>query len=270
MDGPRPQSGKNSFLNTQVSPVLSCALIALVVVVVVGPLMVTPRRGLEAARKSQCQLNLKNCAFALQAYCADYDGTLPSSALVTRSKTWNKADFIRFATRAGFVKPVPRQPKTWRQVLSRYVNEPDAAFCPSDAVDHNDIDSTASYWWRAAVDQAWYGLNSTRSCRKLTDFAYAPDQVLLYERAGLHSGSPKGLRNDVQVNVAFFDGRVKSISLTNSLPGAKGKWVTSPLGPGEPAYFNYDNKRPGGSDNPPPPDTTTSYVDPARYSDVLP
>jgi len=213
-----------------------------------------------------CQSQLKQCAIALQTYWNDYDGHLPSSALVSGSRNWNRADFKTFASEAGTMNPLPSKPRTWSQVLYNSMKNKDIMFCPQDPVDHSNATARVSYWWKLAIDKAWYGEQCGKPCRKESDFAYNADQIILYERAGFHSGASEGLRNEVQINAAFLDSHVKSVSLVNS----GRNWSNSPLGPGEPAYFNFDNKKPKSGTNPPPANVTANHVDPARFSDMLP
>src|SRR6266508_817809 len=56
-------------------------------------------RAREAAREATCQNNMKQCAQSLKMYTDDYDGTLPSSQLVTPLVTvTTDVQSIRFET----------------------------------------------------------------------------------------------------------------------------------------------------------------------------
>jgi len=248
---------------------LSCAVIVLVGLALWVVLMPMFARTGGHASRDTCQSNLKLCAIAFQSYCADYNGMLPSSVLVSHSPKWNSKDFEVFSSVAGAVNPVPPRKRTWPQLVHGYAKHKDIFFCPKDPT-RRTVAARGSYWYKLAVDKAWYGDGCSKPCRRDVDFAFNADQMVLYERAGLHDRAYEGLRNGVRINVAFLDTHVKSVSLVNSLPANGDRWVTSPLGPGEPAYFNFDNKRPKDAGNPPPEDTAASYVDPGRYCDLLP
>ncbi len=248
-------------------------IIVLVVLVVLAAVLfpIFARPTCIGTRKSTCQNNLKDCAIALQTYWADYDNTLPSSAVVSHSKTWNRRDFVRFASRLGEMPPDPkRQSATWPQLLYNAHKGWDICFCTSDSADHRDPNSRVSYYWKAAIDKAWYGVGCKKPCRKEADFAWSADQIVFYERCGFHSDAENGLRNGVRINVAYLDTHVKSVTLTNSLTADGDRWVTSPTASGEPAYFNFDNSKVKGQGNPPNEDVRTTYTDPNRYSDSLP
>lgn len=250
--------------------VLEIIVILVVLVILAAVLLPVFARTGGGARKSTCQSNLKECAIALQTYWNDYDGHLPSSAVVRGSKKWNRRDFVEFASRpVAFPFESARQ-TGWAGVLYNYYKSKDIMFCPLDPTDRGDPNTQVSYYWKAAIDKAWYGVGCKKPCRRESDFGYNADQIVLYERAGFHCGAPEGLRNGVMVNVAYLDSHVRSIAITNSLPANGRQWVTSPTAPGEPAYFNFDNDRQRGKGNPPDPNVRTTYTDPNRYADILP
>lgn len=250
-------------------------IIVLLVVLIILAAVLFPmfaRTGHGEARKSTCQSNLKECAVGLHVYTNDYDGCLPSSALVRGSKRWNERDFAVFAGRAG---RSPQTPRGWAQLTYRYMRATQYrdgyAYCPSDESAEKSSGTHTSYWWKAAVDKAWYGVGCSKPYRRMNDFGYCADQVILYERAGFHHRCPQGLRNSVRINVAYLDTHVKNVGLTNSLPATGRRWVTSPTAPGEPAYYNFDNSKPKkDSVNPPSPQVGPTHTDPSRYSDMLP
>ncbi len=236
-------------------------VLILVIAAVVFPMFV--RHG-ERVRPSTCQVNLKECALALQLYTHDYDGHLPSSALVNGSEKWNRDDFVTFATRTGNL-PAKGKQKTWVQLLYSHMKNKDIMFCPSDTSDRTKPDVQTSYWYKVAVDRAWYGDRCKKPCRKATDFIYDADQIVFYERKGWHFGDTRGLKNGVQIKVVYLDTHMRTIALVNSTED----YTNSPTAPGEPRYFNFDNNKPKGPGNPPSPKTPAGHIDPNRYSDML-
>jgi prepilin-type N-terminal cleavage/methylation domain-containing protein len=248
-------------------------------------------RAREAARKSTCQSNMKECAIALQTYWNDYDATLPCSVPASTQSTTSSDPFLYFSSRLGVVPPGIATdpcgcPVTWSQMLYNSMKSKDIMFCPSDSADrtppagdagYKDAKYTVSYWWKYAVDLAWN--DPALKCQKEGDFGYNADQVIFYEHAGFHSGSAGGLKNDVQINVAYLDTHVKSISLVNSSQVATSTTLaTSCRAGGEPNYFNFDNniakkQAANGDDasaNPKGANIAATYIDPRTYSDMLP
>lgn len=244
-------------------------------------------RAREAARKSTCQNNMKECAIALHTYWNDFDSTLPSSMNVPGSTaTWSGGNFDIFSTRIGVV-PIPatataQVPCTWCMMLYNSMKSKDIMFCPSDSRngDHtaenvgtapNQFSKPISYYWKCAIDKAWFGPISPDNgkCQKEGDFGYNADQIVFYEAAGYHGGKSQGFGNDVQINVAFLDTHVRNVTLVNSC--ASGTYQSDAKYAGEPCFFNFDNdnsKQDGV--NPPNAATATSFLDPRRYSDMLP
>ena len=264
-------------------------------------------RAREAARKSTCQSNMKECAIALQTYWTDYDAMLPCSVPAgstvgtgTPPAAGNSAGFPLFAAGLGILPPgrigdTRPAPATWAQMLYNSMKTKDIMFCPSDSADHSPPDDKAydlgttrvSYWWKMALDVAWR--HGGIKAQKEGDFGYNADQVVFYEHAGFHSGASAGIKNDVQITCAYLDSHVKSISVVNSTAAAgSATYISDPSANGEPNYFNFDNNTPKNTDpgkgalNPPAPQTpvlpgltfsTTTgyqYLEPSRYSDVLP
>ncbi len=252
-------------------------------------------RAREAARKSTCQSNLKECAIALQTYWNDYDATLPcsvpaGSTVGVGNAAGNDAGFTLFSAGVGVLPPgrsgdTRPYPVTWAQMLYNAHKGKDICFCPSDSADHSPTDADAynlgvtrvSYWWKFAIDKSWR--HGALKCQKEADFGYNADQVVFYEHAGFHSGAAAGIRNDVQINVAYLDTHVKSVSVTNSTqPANSTTYVNTIDANGEPNFFNFDNEVVKSATNPPPattavtPGTSAPYqfLDPRRYSDVLP
>ncbi|MHB9036720.1 MAG: type II secretion system protein [Armatimonadota bacterium] len=202
-------------------------------------------RAREAARKSNCQNNLKSCATALTLYMNDYDSALPSSAIHSQSATQNDAQYVYFGTTLGVVPPeretTATKIGTWPQVLYGHMKNKDIMFCPSDSVDKDTLDATytakVSYWWKYAADYAWFPANG--GAKKEGSFAYNSDQIIFYEHKGFHSGGEELKNNDTQINVAFMDTHVKTLTLKNSsLSGAA--WDGTNPNIGEPNFYNYD------------------------------
>ncbi len=109
-------------------------------------------------------------------------------------------------------------------------------------------------------------------CQKEGDFGFNSDQIVFYERAGFHSGAGAGLRNDVQINVAYLDSHVRSVTIANNINDASAtSYPYEPTNDGEPNYFNFDNSTEKKVDTNPPKKTTAVVTyDPRRYSDSLP
>lgn len=244
-------------------------------------------RAREAARKSQCSSNMKECGIALQTYWNDYDATLPSSMVTWYAQsptatnpptTWNATDFQTFACVLG-VCPVPtgQSPKTWAQMLYSHMKNKDIMFCPSDSTDHNPTTANAykldvapvSYFWKFAIDRAWWGPldSSNGKTQKESDFGYNSDQLVFFERAGFHSNASQGLKNDIKINCVYLDTHVKFASIVNG----PSDYVMKPVEAGEPWYYNFaqDQEKINGK-NPPDSSVATTYLDPRYYSDLLP
>lgn len=196
---------------------------------------------------STCQNNLKHLSTALLAYCADWDGCLPSSVLYGGSKLWNPDDFTQFAARRGTFPTgygYNYSHCSWPMLLSPYIRQKSIIWCPSDKGKSDDPDAFVSYYWKAAVDAAWYGGpegTGPEAC-KLPDFSFPAMQMILYERAGWHYGRHNsGLADRVRINCTFLDGHVSPVEIRDSGYTR----FESPAGPlpasgiGEPAWFNY-------------------------------
>ena len=240
-------------------------LAAVITMAVAGSLVSLTQEEAERERKAACMSNLKEMAVALQIYWNDYDATLPSSAVVSRSPRWKKTDFTLFATKVGAL-PARGKKQTLMQVLYESMKSKDTMFCPSDPVDRKNPASQGSYWWKCAIDKAWYGVGCAKPCMKEVDFAYNADQVAFYEHNGWHFGQTNGLRNGTQINVAYLDTHVRTVRLRNATSGKPVNCAANTNG--EPMYFNFDNNRPAAKDvNPPRERNATCYIDPSRYGD---
>lgn len=241
-------------------------------------------RAREAARKSTCQNNLKECALALSTYWNDYDAKIPSSMVAasnasSTSTTPTAAQIANFLTgndTAYNVMPPPTNPtsrRTWAAILYNNMKSKDIMFCPSDSA--KDSSGLLSYWWKAAADIAWRALDK----QKESDFPYNADAIILYEHAGFHSGEGNGVKGGTQINCAFMDSHVKTLAvpmqdapnLTPNVPfGSMSDAANVATTRGEPMFYNYVN-------DPDPKDTTgksnqrvvpdTDKYDPTYYSD---
>jgi prepilin-type N-terminal cleavage/methylation domain-containing protein len=226
-------------------------------------------RAREAARKSNCQNNLKNCAIALQVYWGDYDATLPSSAIGTSQGVATTTEVFATAyhdpttTPAGaYVIPPTSTTKrvTWAQILYDHMKSKDIMFCPSDSPTNQ-----LSYWWKTAIDLAWTpGVLANGAAQKEGDYAYNSDQIVFFEHKGWHFGDQSGLKNDVQINVAYLDSHVKTVSIVSGPATA----TQDPKVAGEPMYFNFNNELTRSATNPNK-NTAATFIDPRFYSDAL-
>jgi hypothetical protein len=225
-------------------------------------------RAREAARKSSCQANLKEIGTAIALYTSDHNGMLPSSYLYGGSKTWNKQNFSNFAKVSGDTtgtSPV----KSWPMLARPYLKNKDVLLCPADPGYSTSMSSqpgaTISYFWKAAMDRAWYGEGKHRY-RKEADFAFPADQMVVYEHNGWHWGdASKGLTNGVTINCLFLDSHVAARRIQNSGYTEKEN-PPEPLprsGVGEPAWFNYNFDAGGNST------VTGPQWDPSNWGDNL-
>ena len=230
-------------------------------------------RAREAARKSSCQNNMKECAIALQIYWNDYDATLPSSAVTARATggdplSPSATDRQLFCSKVGDLPhPQGTAPMTWPQMLYSHMKNKDIMFCPSDSADHHNVSGNedVSYWWKYAADDAW-SLPDIKA-QKDGSFVYNADQIVFYEHKGWHFGDQQGIKNGVQMNFAFMDSHVKTHTLVNA-PNA---YTQAYNATGEPNYYNFDNNQPKATNvNPPAPGVEVMFINPAIYSDMLP
>lgn len=192
--------------------------------------------------KAKCLNNLKQCAQALKMYADDYDGRLPSSYLVSRSKTWSRPDALIFCSTIGTFPPGSAKRQTWAQVLYDHIYEPKVAFCPLDPVSRKNSHARISYWYKLANDKAWYGIGCDEPRRSIKDYRYPVNQIAFYEHAGWHFGDTSGrLKNGQQINAVFMDTHVETIVFKNATSGDPINCAAS--SDGEPMYFNTQVKQ---------------------------
>jgi hypothetical protein len=238
---------------------------ALVLALILFPVVFRER---VPSRKLQCQHTMKEWAVALLCYADDYDGCLPSSACVNWSEEWERKNFLTFATKKGRLPlRAGERPKTWAQLLSPYMEYAEDVFCPSGSVDTSPDDATVSYWWKLAVDKAWYGDKCEKTYRKIADYPGPKDCIVLYEHMGWHFDQTDGLLNGVQINCAFLDSHVKVHTIVNATSGDPANCAAN--SDGEPMYFNFDEAKGDVPGNPPKPNVPATHIDPGRYSDRL-
>jgi len=201
-------------------------------------------RARESARKAACISNLKQLGTAVLLYCGDYDGMLPSSILylapgarpTVTSGNWNSNNFELFAKVRGTLPPPPTaEAQSWPMLLFSHMKNWDIVWCPSDPNKNGDPSSTISYFWKAAVDYAWWGDGMT-TARREGDFSFPSEQMLLYEHSGWHWGDAgRGLSDGVTLNMVFIDGHAATKRLREAC-GAKPPMASPPTG--EPAWYN--------------------------------
>jgi len=173
-------------------------------------------RAREAARKSSCQSNLKQCAQALKMYTDDYDGTLPSSALATSpnaaaTNAWTSTNYQIFGAHLGAnFPPLNGIRQTWPQILYDNMRSKDIMFCPSDSVEHQPsaVGSAnyLSYWYKYANDNSWF-----QGKKKMGDYGFESDQIAFFEYKGWHFGDQSGVKNNIQYNMSYMDTHVETV-----------------------------------------------------------
>ena len=204
-------------------------------------------RAREAARKSSCQNNMKELGLAVNMYHNDYDAMLPSSALATNppSATWSAGNFSWFAGARGSVSTTPYlgYPSCWTELLQSHLKNKDLIWCPSDpnvTKVAGDYNKAVSYFWKQAVDAAWFGLGGAVA-KKEGDFDFPSDQVLFWEHNGWHWGdASRGLTDSVTLNFVYMDSHVAAKRLREAI-GVTGMILPADPGStgGEPYWYNY-------------------------------
>jgi len=78
-------------------------------------------------------------------YADDYNGQMPSSYFVSRSKNWNRRDSENFCTGAGFIATQGSvQNGTWPVLPCDHMKSTDIVNCPSDEVADPDPNTPCS------------------------------------------------------------------------------------------------------------------------------
>jgi|GEM_PF-612630 len=208
----------------------------------------------EAARKSTCLNNMKQCAQALKLYCDDYDNTLPSSVLVN-GKAGDPKDYQTFGCTLCPGKDFPGDGKivrsvTWPQVLYDSMRDRDCMWCPDDCTDRTAAKPLVSYWLKYAMDKAWAPPLNRRT---ITDYGYESQQIAFFEHAGWHyrdDWRTNGLAQGVEINVSFMDSHVEKIALPASAPTGYINNPSGATGPYEPFFYNcYVSPKSGKESN---------------------
>lgn len=223
------QSGKFSVI----TPIIVIAVI-LFIIKLFTPVIFIDRI---CSRKLTCLNNLKQCAQALKMYSDDYEGKLPSSYFVNRSKSWNRSDFLTFATKCGKFPPDGKSRlMTWSQILYYNMKNKEVMFCPSDASEKSDPDVQTSYWYKLANDKAWYGVGCPKPRQLMNDYGYESDQIAFYERWPWHFGGERGLKRGEYTNAVFMDTHVETITISHATSGDPINCAAN--SDGEPMYYN--------------------------------
>lgn len=187
--------------------------------------------------KSGCASNLNQFGKAIASYCADYNDVLPSSKVYSGAKNWNEKDFTEFARPSN-------SKKSWPVFLYAYIerwggkDQSSVYTCPLDP--NEEENAPGSYFWKAAVDTAWY-----QGFKKKADYKYPGKQGLIYEGNSWHKdGGERGLTDGAYINMLSMDGHVKFVQIKssgytiNENPPA----ILPKSGVGEPAWFNKSDK----------------------------
>lgn len=217
-------------------------------------------------RPAQATTKLHMLLLALQVYSQDHDGYLLSSAIVSHSKQWNRADFRQFSTRLGSTRSGHghSSPSWFGALFPEYITRERFVIVR----DHYDKpparNAMADFWWKCAIDKAWYGDGCSRPYRRIGDYPRQASTIVLYYRRGISTfgSDDRGMQNGTRALVGCLDGYARSVTLRNATSGSPINFTANT--DGEPMYFNYDNKAKSLCKGP------ASFVDPGRYSDKLP
>lgn len=256
--------GKTGF--TLIELLVVIAIIA-ILAAILFPVFANAKK---AASSASCQGNLKQLGMAVQMYTGDFDTMLPSSVLSTvvtsDQKTYWYSSFAQaWCSYGGWFPPesapdpTARLTRCWPSTIYRYLKNRMIIFCPADTEKKDNVFSTdprylgtqalgmPSYFWKAAIDQAWFGgpgqFLQIRKFRRLGDFTRSSKQFFLYERKGWHDDAAKGDSNGVKINVLYLDFHVATKIIKNSgvTPGSVYDATSIQ---GEPAFFNYSPNGP--------------------------
>ncbi|MDO8683580.1 MAG: DUF1559 domain-containing protein [Armatimonadota bacterium] len=206
----------------------------------------------EAARKANCQSNMKSLALAYTMYVSDYQDTTPTwTSYATGGATAFRGAYGILPPPLPTVTP----PYTWTMRLYPYKRNKNIVVCPSDSEALSGATPAnwrTSYSLKAAADRNWNEtVASAKSPWKESNFQFPAEQILFFERASFHWGQ-KPIAEGVSVNCAFFDGHAKTHRLYKV------------SGTGEPDHFNYlEDNSAGGTIG------ETDGNDPNYYRDEL-
>lgn len=148
--------------------------------------------------------------------------------------------------------------KYWSTVLYPYMKTGNIVWCPSDPwkqYQRNNPNAWVSYYWKAAVDLAWFGgtgrYPSGPKCRRDVDFAFPSHQFILFERVPFHdSGGYAPVQNGSQINCLFMDNHVAAKIVKDcAIPSNASMWYSSTQYSGEPFFFNSDGQHSNSGKN---------------------
>jgi hypothetical protein len=147
---------------------------------------------------------------AFRMYVDESFDTLPSSAVCGSS------DEV-FRKTTGELPPPKTGAQTLSQLLYVYKHNKYIFSCPSDT-------ESRSYVLKKAINLAW--LDPKIKARKLADYNWPADQILLYERGSFHWGNSNGDLSDPKnpnklgatLNCVYMDTHMKTVRVTEFEP----------------------------------------------------
>lgn len=242
--------------------IVAIALCMIVVALFLSPLLnlsLYPRH----SGGVRCISRLHEIGLGIQMYAYDHGGELPSSAIVTHSSKWSRRACIAFCTRLSGRQPeaAGMPPSYARALYPYYIKSSRLLFCADDSARTVEENSTVSYWWKCAIDRAWFGDGCAKPRRRIADYPHPQRTIVVYEHEVWHGSSTGPLRPGAKIPVLCLDGSASGVTLSNTTSGDRINCAANT--DGEPMYFNYDNKTKTRCAGP------ATYIDPARYSDEL-
>lgn len=160
-------------------------------------------RARESARSTTCQSNLKQIGVAIQMYAQDHDGILPSDV-------------------QPFSGTAIDSPSRLRIQLAPYAKSQKLFTCPSDCgfdgqagwpSGEKIVDMEGSSYWYGAWDTTTNVNN--RNGRSIDAFKNPSDDGLIYDPTYWHTGHPSNAPANQKANVAFLDGHVKALEMSD-------------------------------------------------------
>lgn len=211
----------------------------------------------------KCISKLHQIGLALLMYVQDDGGVLPSSAIVSHSSRWSRRGCSTFCTKlSGHERDASGMPLSYARALyPYYIKSSRLFFCKDDPARTQDEDSTVSYWWKCAIDKAWFGEGCAEPRRRIADYPRPHSTIVIYENMARHHAPLGPLRDGSRIPLLCMDGSASYVTLSNTTSGDPVNCAAN--SDGEPMYFNYDNRTKTRCAGP------ATYVDPARYSDDL-